>query len=927
MTGSPAPTTGTVTGLTNGVTYTFTVTASNPAGAGPPSPASNAATPSATASAVINGGFDTNLSAWTRSGVPLPSRSTARAHSGAASALLGTVQPAAQPNGDSTLRQTVTVPTGASQLSFWYWPATADDECVGAGCVYDWQEAQIRTVSGTTIASVFKGASNDQAWTQVTYNTTQLAGQTVVLWFNVHQDGASPPDDTWMFLDDVSLVTTGPAVAPGAPSGVTATAGHGSANVTWTAPGNGGSPITSYIITPFIGTTAQPSTIVSGSPPATSATVLGLTPGAAHTFRVAATNAVGTGGSSPPSNAVTPTALTVPGTPTNVTATAGIGTATVAWSVPANGGSPITSYTVTPSLSGEGGTPLPPVTVTGSPPAASTVVSGLTNGATYTFTVGAANAIGPSSSSAPSIPLTLPAPPAAPTGVTATVASESSTVSWTAPANGGSAITGYTVTPYIGTTAQPATVITGNPPATSKVITGLANGTTYSFKITATNAVGTGPPSAASNLVTPTSASVPAGPTSVSASVAGTTSALVSWTAPADGGSAITSYTITPYIGITAQTPTVITGNPPATSTVITGLATGTTYLFLVAATNAVGSGPASSPSNPVTPAPPVVCPCTLFGTATPAAADSGDSSAVQLGVKFTADINGFISGIRFYKSAANTGTHTGTLWTSTGTLLATVTFTGETATGWQQALFSAPVPVTAGTTYIAAYHAPNGHYAATNNGFGTSLDNPPLRAPATGVTPNGLYLYSSTPAFPTDSFQGSNYWVDVTFTTAPTAPAAPTAPSATAGSGSATVSWTAPANGGSPITGYTVTPYIGITAQTPTTITGNPPATSTVITGLTNGTPYLFTVTATNAVGTGPASSPSNPVTPTNSTTAPGTPTAVTATPGSGSRQCHGRRRPTVDRPSPATRSRPTSAPPPRPPPPSPEARRPPPR
>ena len=78
----------------------------------------------------------------------------------------------------------------------------------------------------------------------------------------------------------------------------------------------------------------------------------------------------------------------------------------------------------------------------------------------------------------------------------------------------------------------------------------------------------------------------------------------------------------------------------------------------------------------------------------------------------------------------------------------------------------------------------------------------------------------------------------------------------ATAGNGSATVNWTAPSNnGGSTITSYTVTPFIGSTAQTPVTVTGSPPATSTTVTGLTNGTSYTFTVTATNANGTGPAS------------------------------------------------------------------------
>jgi outer membrane protein assembly factor BamB len=102
------------------------------------------------------------------------------------------------------------------------------------------------------------------------------------------------------------------------------------------------------------------------------------------------------------------------------------------------------------------------------------------------------------------------------------------------------------------------------------------------------------------------------------------------------------------------------------------------------------------------------------------------------------------------------------------------------------------------------------------------------------------------------------------------TAPGAPTGLSATAGNASAGVSWTAPANGGSPITAYTVTPYVGGVAQSPTQVTGNPPATSTTVGGLTNGTAYTFTVTATNTVGTGPPSSPSNSVTPSAATAVP---------------------------------------------------------
>jgi hypothetical protein len=306
-TGSAAPTNAIVTGLTNGTTYTFTVTASNPNGQGPQSAPSGPVTPSSSASLVQNGGFENGLTSWTPGGVAPPSASTAKAHSGSGSALLGSVQAAAEPFGDSTLAQTITVPSaGTTSLSFWYWPATADSLCSGSGCVYDWQEAQIRSTSGQTLASIFKSCSNSQTWTQGTFNLTPYAGQSVVLWFNVHQDGSSPPDDTWMYVDDVSVTNSQPT-APGAPTGVSATAGNGSATVSWTAPAsNGGSAITGYTVTPFIGSAAQTPVTVTGSPPATSTTVTGLTNGTTYTFTVTATNAIGTGPASAPSNAVTP---------------------------------------------------------------------------------------------------------------------------------------------------------------------------------------------------------------------------------------------------------------------------------------------------------------------------------------------------------------------------------------------------------------------------------------------------------------------------------------------------------------------------------------------------------------------------------------------------------------------------------------------
>src|SRR4029077_4798934 len=111
----------------------------------------------------------------------------------------------------------------------------------------------------------------------------------------------------------------------------------------------------------------------------------------------------------------------------------------------------------------------------------------------------------------------------------------------------------YTVTPFIGSTAQTPGTVTGNPPATTTTVTGLTNGTSYTFKVAASNASGTGPASSPSNAVTPNN--LPGAPPGVSAT-AGNASATVSWTAPTNnGGSTITTYTVTPFIGSTAQTP------------------------------------------------------------------------------------------------------------------------------------------------------------------------------------------------------------------------------------------------------------------------------------------------------------------------------------------------------------------------------------
>ena len=166
-----------------------------------------------------------------------------------------------------------------------------------------------------------------------------------------------------------------------------------------------------------------------------------------------------------------------------------------------------------------------------------------------------------------------------------------------------------------------------------------------------------------------------------------------------------------------------------------------------------------------------VNCPCSIFGLAqTPFTPSSGDTGAVEVGVKFSSQVSGWITGVRFYKGAGNTGTHVGNLWTATGQLLASAVFVNETSNGWQEADFGVPVPVTAGTTYVASYFAPNGDYAADNlaadyaspdEGLDQGAGAGPVQALPDGSSGgNGVFHYGSD-VFPTSTFGATNYWVD----------------------------------------------------------------------------------------------------------------------------------------------------------------------
>ena len=392
-----------------------------------------------------------------------------------------------------------------------------------------------------------------------------------------------------------------PATYPDDRSFVSITPGNGQLTYDWTDNGNGGSAITGHTVyyclapggpgwkpTIVYGTTAAGTTIV---------TMTGLTNGQIYYVNVAPYNAVGewpfmTGGDSttpvgPPTVPLTPAC-----TPGNVNNA-------LTWATPSsNNGSAITGYKVyTCATSGGTYTLLHTLGVV-----LSDSHTSLTNGTAYFYKISAINAVGESAQTAyvTGTPFTVPVAPA-----TRSAASGSDShvdVSWTAPSsNGGSAITGYKVynAPSSGGTYS---LLHTLGVVLTDAHTGLTNGTTYYYKVSAVNAAGEGAQTA---YVSATPYTVPGTVPSVAAT-AGVESATVTWNAPSsDGGATIGAYII--YFG-TTSTPTTVydTVSPSPRSCLVTGLTGGTLYYFRMKATNGAGNSASYSTAASCTPTVPV---------------------------------------------------------------------------------------------------------------------------------------------------------------------------------------------------------------------------------------------------------------------------------------------------------------------------------
>lgn len=749
----------------------------------------------------------------------------------------------------------------------WKAPTRTGDAPVTKYVVRSVRGGHVVESEGTKTSVVFDGLTNREE-----YAFTVTA-------FNKYGAGATSRASNPV-IPDAGLSDPTP---PDPPTNVKAVAGNKNATVTWDAPAfDGGSPVLHYVVVVVPGNVEK---ATDGD--LTGMVFEGLENGVAYSFRVKAINAIDESDLSLPSPVVTPREelqpATVPDAPTNVVATAGSASADVTWAAPEHdGGSPILRYRVT-AMPGE-------EVVEASATSRTARFRTLTVGTGYTFTVIAENAVGASLPSEPSNEVVPYARPDAPTEVVAAAGDGRATVTWAAVAGVETApVTGYFV--YVhGAEREPLYTT-----EVRAVVTDLPNGVPVSFDVSAVSIVGESVRSARSNVVTPLAGlpppASPGAPTGVRG-VAGDSLVTVSWNAPAsDGGSPIQGYLV--------QTGSV-EHLAKASPFVFRGLANGTSYAFTVRALNAEGIGPGSLPSAPVRPGAVTVPQAPGKPTAV-----AGRASAT---ISWTAPASGGrpVESYRVTSSEGRVQTTTGTRLVFTGLtneVAYTFTVTAVNARGE-----SSPSPASAPVTPSAAAGDPTPPGAPTSvmavPGDARALVSwtPPAATGSSALagyqvrSSSGAVRFTTATSIEFDGLtNGSSYYFfvraanfdegfgpesersnDVTPTAQPNAqlPSEPLSVWATGDDGAALITWLAPESPGTgALVGYVVTSSRGESRTVPAS------ATSLLFTGLENEHRYSFTVTASNATGAGPASTPSDAVLVTRGV--PGKPTHVQGTPG----------------------------------------------
>ena len=666
-------------------------------------------------------------------------------------------------------------------------------------------------------------------------------------------------------------------VVPAAPTDLAGTAGDRRITLSWTPGDDGGSPVTSWQyrqkegINAWAGWTDVPANDV----------ITGLTNNTTYRFKVRGMNAVGAGAESAESDPISPSA-TAPAAPAGLSAkTATASSVVLSWTSPGD-------LSITDWQYDQAAPPAVPFdntwySISGAGAGTATAtVTGVPGGRVWSFKLRAVNGIGDGAASAAVQPR-----PAAPAPAVAKSAGQLS-VSWTAPANLGPAISGYTVQwksggESFGSTRQATTT------GTSHSITQLTNGTEYSIRVRASNSAGDGD---WSSVVTGTPNANPPLKPSRPQATAGNAQVSLAWTAGGNGGAAITGWKYrqkadagdwgdwTPIPGSGAST----------TSHTVTTLTNGTEYTFQVRAVNSAGDGAASDDSNPVTPSTsgPTVPAAPTNLQATPGnakavlswtAGDDGDAAITSWKVRRKAGTNAWGAWTPIPDSNTSTTSHTVTTLTN-GTeytfQVRAVNSAGDGAASAEATATPAGPPgaptdlkvnVESHQRLLLAWVAPADNGGAEVTSYlvqwksGTEEFSTARQLHA-GATPDADEHVNKASIF--DLTNGTTYTLRVravnragagpwssTVTGAPKA-TVPDAPEIEVARGNARldVSWTAPASNGSAITGYTVQwtshdqPWSSSSPQR--TVTG----TTASITGLTNGTKYFVRVRATNGVG-----------------------------------------------------------------------------
>jgi serine protease len=685
-----------------------------------------------------------------------------------------------------------------------------------------------------------------------------------------------------------TFTTDAVASTPTPPTSVTGTRGDSSAMLNWVAPsGNGGAAISDYVVEYGSSNSGPWTTFAHTAITTPGLNVTGLTNGVTYYFHVAAKNSVGVGVFSAASSAVTPAGA--PGAPTSVGGTPGNGAVGLSWTAPAANGSAITNYVVQYGLTAIGPWTTFPHAASS---ATNATVTGLGNATAYYFQVAAINGVATGGFSAASAAVTTNAVlPGAPTAVSGVRGNASVALTWTAPIdNGGSAISDYAIrySSTNGSSWSPFALLSST--STNTTVTGLSNGVTYVFQVAAVNGVGQGASSATSAPVT--LATKPDAPSAVMGT-AGVQQVALTWTVPAsDGGSAITDYSVQ-YSSDGGSTWTTVSHTPSAaTSRVVSGLQPGVTYVFQVAAVNGVGMGAVSSSSGPVRVLTTPGVSTSLVGSPSNGAAalswtapaDNGGSAITDYLVQFSSTngvtwitfahavssapqvvVTGLTNGVSYeFRVAAVNDAGTGGFTVTSANVTprtvpgATVAPTGTPGDGQVALTWGAPndggSPI---LDYVVQWSTDGVNWATFNDGVSA--------APAATVVGlgNGVgYRFRVTAV----NVVGAGAMGAESVAVVPrTAPSKPAAPRAKAGNSIVTLSWVAPANGGSAITDYAIE-YSGDHGLTWKRFNdGVNAGTSYKVVKLVNGHRYLFRVAALNVAGIGLYSLPvaATPATP----------------------------------------------------------------